>query len=326
MDKTRPAPGTAAAVLALLRNGRTVVFLVLVALVFASQNARFLSLRNLTNILADVSIYGVIAVGMTFVILSAGVDLSVGSVLAFAAMSAGWLLRLSGLQLHPGWLFALLTCLAMGALAGLIHGKVTTVLRVPAFITTLGGLSAWRGATLLLNNGSPINGFDANYRWWGNGAVLGIPVPIIIFAAVAFAGYVIQRYTRYGRQIYAVGGNLEAARLSGLDVNALTSSVYIMVGLLSGLAGFLLSARLGSAEAVAGVGYELRVIASVVIGGTSLSGGRGGVGGTIMGALLIGMLGNGLVMMGVNAYYQQIIIGIIIVFAVALDALAKRRA
>ena len=311
---------------ALLRNGRSGIFLVLLSLVFALQNAHFLSPRNLTNILADVSIYGIIAVGMTFVIISAGVDLSVGSVLAFASMSAAWLVKLSGLNLQPAWLFALIAALLIGTLAGFIHGKLTTLLRVPAFITTLGGLSAWRGATLLVSGGGPINGLDGNYRWWGNGTVLGLPVPVIIFAAVAGIGYVIQRYTRYGRQIYAIGGNLEAARLSGLNVQALTSSVYVMVGLLSGLAGFLLSARLGSAEALAGSGYELRVIASVVIGGSSLAGGRGGVGGTIVGALLIGVLSNGLVMCGVNSYFQQIIMGLIIVFAVALDALAKRRA
>jgi inositol transport system permease protein len=312
--------------MALLRNCRTGIFLILLALAFASQNAHFLSLRNITNILADVSIYGIIAVGMTFVIISAGVDLSVGSVLAFASISAAWLLKMSGLGLRPEWLFALLASLLVGTVVGFIHGKVTTMLRVPAFITTLGGLSVWRGATLLVNDGGPIHGFDATYRWWGSGTALGLPVPVILFAAVAVVGYVIQRYTRYGRQIYAIGGNLEAARLSGLDVNGLAGSVYVMVGLLSGLAGFLLSARLGSSEAVAGVGYELRVIASVVIGGTSLSGGRGGVGGTIVGALLIGVLSNGLVMLGVNSYYQQIIIGIIIIFAVALDAFAKRRA
>jgi inositol transport system permease protein len=310
---------------ALLQRYGTALVLLLLAIVFTSQNSRFLSLRNLGYILTDVSICGIVAVGMTFVIISGGVDLAVGSVLGFAAMGAAWLIKLSGLDLQPSWLFALCTAVGLGAVAGFIHGKITTGLKVPPFITTLGGLSAWRGATLLINHGGPVHDFDEGYRWWGNGSVLGLPVPVLIFIVVASVGWVVQRYTRYGRHIYAVGGNVEAARLSGLNVQALTNSVYVIVGTLAGLAGFLLSARLGSSEATAGTGYELRVIASVVIGGASLSGGTGGVGGTIIGALLIGVLSNGLVMVGVNSYYQEIVIGLIIVLAVALDSFARRR-
>lgn len=320
-----PAARPRTSVTTLLQRYGTAFVLLLLAIVFTSQNSRFLSFRNLGYILTDVSICGIVAVGMTFVIISAGVDLAVGSVLGFAAMGAAWLVRFSGVDLHPSWLFALATALGLGAAAGYIHGKITTALNVPPFITTLGGLSAWRGATLLINHGGPIHDFDEGYRWWGNGSILGMPVPVMIFAVIATVGWVVQRYTRYGRHIYAVGGNAEAARLSGLDVKALTRSVYVIVGTLAGLAGFLLSARLGSSEATAGTGYELRVIASVVIGGASLSGGTGGVGGTIMGALLIGVLSNGLVMMGVNSYYQEIVIGLIIVLAVALDSFARRR-
>lgn len=309
-----------------LRRYGTGAFLLILAAGFTIQNPHFLSLRNISNILTDVSICGVIAIGMTFVIISGGVDLAVGSVLGFASMGAAWLVKLSGFSFGPSWLDALLAACLLGTIAGYVHGKATTVLGVPAFITTLGGLSAWRGATLLINDGGPINGFDAAYRWWGNGSLASIPVPVLLFALVAGLGYIAERYTRYGRHIYAVGGNVEAARLSGLDVRMLTTSVYVIVGLLSGLAGFMLSARLGSAEAVAGTGYELRVIASVVIGGASLSGGSGGIGGTVMGALLIGVLANGLVMMGVNSYYQQIVIGLIIVMAVALDTFARRHA
>jgi inositol transport system permease protein len=184
-------------------------------------------------------------------------------------------------------------------------------------------MTVWRGMTLIINDGGPISGFDAGYRWWGRGDILGIPVPVLVFMIVALAGYIVLRYTRYGRQVYAVGGNPEAARLSGLNVNYVLASVYVITGFLAGLAGFLLSARLGSAEAVAGINYELRVIASVVIGGTSLFGGIGGVGGTVIGALLIGVLINGLVMMNVSPYYQQVIIGVIIVLAVAFDTYAK---
>jgi inositol transport system permease protein len=306
-----------------LRRYGTSLFLLALIVFFALENSRFLSLRNVTNILTEVSIYGIIAVGMTFVILTAGVDLAVGSLLAFAGMMGALVMKALVADSALAWLVALATAAAVGTLAGYLQGKAVTFFSVPPFIVTLGGMTIWRGATLIHNDGSPISGFDANYRWWGTGSIAGIPVPILIFALIAAAGLVTQRYTRYGRYIYAVGGNPEAARLNGLDVSAIITSVYVIVGALSGLAGFLLSARLGAAEAVGGIGYELRVIASVVIGGTSLAGGRGGVGGTLIGALLIGVLTNGLVIMHVSSYWQQIVIGLIIVAAVAFDSYAK---
>jgi inositol transport system permease protein len=308
-----------------LRTYGTALFLLLLVLFFSAENARFLSARNLTNILTEVSIYGIISVGMTFVILTSGVDLAVGSLLAFAGMAGGLAAHAIGADGGLDWLAALATALAVGGVVGWLQGRAVTFFGIPAFIVTLGGMTMWRGATLILNDGAPVSGFSDAYRWWGAGTVLGAPVPVVLFVLVAAAGYVTQRYSRYGRQIYAVGGNIEAARLNGLDVTRLVTSVYVMIGLLSGLAGFLLSARLGSAEAVAGTGYELRVIASVVIGGASLSGGRGGVGGTIIGALLIGVLGNGLVIMHVSSYWQQVVIGFIIVAAIAFDTYAKAR-
>ncbi len=303
------------------------VLLVLIVLmiVFTSQNERFLSVRNITNILTEVSIYGIIAVGMTFVILTGGVDLAVGSLLAFAAMCAAVTVQSMGGDFALSWLVAMLVCCLVGTSVGLLHGITITKLNVPPFIVTLGGLTVWRGATLILSGGGPISGFDKNFRWWGRGDVLGIPVPVLVLMVVAFTGFVLARYTRYGRQVYAVGGNPEAARLSGVNVKKILVSVYVIIGFLSGLSGFLLAARLGSAEAVAGISYELRVIAAVVIGGTSLFGGLGGVGGTIIGSLLLGVLLNGLVMIDVSAYYQQVIIGVIIVLAVAFDTYAKSR-
>jgi inositol transport system permease protein len=305
-----------------LRRYGTSLFLLALIVFFALENSRFLSLRNVSNILTEVSIYGIIAVGMTFVILTAGVDLAVGSLLAFAGMSGALVMKALGAD-SLGWLVALATATAVGTLVGYLQGKTVTFFRVPPFIVTLGGMTIWRGATLILNDGSPVSGFDAGYRWWGTGSIAGIPVPILIFGLIAALGFITERFTRFGRYIYAVGGNPEAARLNGLDVPAIITSVYLIVGALSGLAGFLLSARLGAAEAVGGIGYELRVIASVVIGGTSLAGGRGGIGGTIVGALLIGVLTNGLVFMHVSSYWQQVVIGLIIVAAVAFDAYAK---
>lgn len=301
------------------------LFLVALIVIFTIYNPLFLSPRNIKNILTEVSIYGIIGVGMTYVILTGGIDLAVGSLLAFAAICGAYLMQALGGDFVMGWLVALFAACAVGTAAGYVHGKVVTRFSVPAFIVTLGGLSVWRGATLIVNDGAPISGFNEAFRWWGRGDVLGIPVPVLVFLVVALVGYVALRYTRFGRQVYAVGGNPEAARLSGLSVPSVVLSVYVITGFLAGLAGFLLSARLGSAEAVAGTGYELRVIASVVIGGTSLFGGLGGVGGTVIGALLIGVLINGLVIMNVSAYYQQVVIGIIIVLAVGFDTYAKSR-
>jgi inositol transport system permease protein len=308
-----------------LRRYGTTLFLALLIIFFASQNQRFISLRNLTNILTEGSIYGIIAVGMTFVILTAGVDLSVGSLLAFAGMAGASVVRLTGADVSASWLIALSTAICVGAAAGYLQGRAVTLLGIPPFIVTLGGMTIWRGASLNRPDGRRIWGFDPAYRWCGTGTIVQVPVPVAVFTLIAALGYIVQRYTRYGRHVYAVGGNPEAARLNGLNVAAIITSVYLIVGVLSGLAGFLQSARLGAAEATAGAGYELRVIASVVIGGASLSGGRGGIGGTIIGALLIGVLTNGLVIMHVSSYWQQVIIGLIIVAAVGFDTFAKSR-
>jgi inositol transport system permease protein len=319
----------------LLEKFGVLLFLIVLIGFFAFQNERFLSVRNIFNILADVSIYGIMAVGMTFVILTAGIDLSIGSLLAFCAMCGAAVVKGTGETRYAAanphafagmsWLVSLLICVVVGTCAGYLQGQTSTKLRVPPFVVTLGGMTVWRGATLVIGGGSPISGFDPGYRWWGSGVCFGVPVPVLVFFAVAVIGYVLLRYTRYGRQVYAVGGNAEAARLSGLRVDRVLTSVYVIMGFLAGLAGFVLSARLSSAEAVAGEGYELRVIASVVIGGTSLFGGLGGIAGTVIGTVLIGVLLNGLVIMNVNPYYQQVIIGIIIVLAVAFDTFTKTR-
>jgi inositol transport system permease protein len=319
----------------ILERFGVVLFLAVLMLFFTTQNVRFIYPRNLFNILADVSIYGVMAVGMTLVILTAGIDLSVGSILAFAAMSGAAILKGTGesraVPEDPmafggcAWLVALVVATGVGLVCGWLQGVAVTRLKVPPFVVTLGGMTVWRGATLVVGEGSPISGFSPGLRWWGSGSFLFVPVPVWLFAFVMLAGFILLQYTRYGRQVYAVGGNPEAARLSGLRVDRILVSVYTIVGFLAGLAGFMETARLDSAEAVAGEGFELRVIASVVIGGTSLFGGLGGVLGTVVGTVLIGVLLNGLVIMNVSAYYQQIIIGVIIVLAVAFDTFAKSR-
>ena len=310
------------------------LFLLVLMLVFSIAEPRFLSPLNLFNVMRQISITGLIALGMTFVILTGGIDLSVGSVVALAGLVAGALAKGSTgntLSLddaviagYPVWIAAAAAC-GVGVGAGVLQGLATTWLNVPPFVVTLGGLSAFRGAALLYSGGGPISAFDADYRFWGQGKLGPVPVPVLIFLGAALLCHIVLRHTRYGRHVYAVGGNVEAARLSGLDVRGLTLSVYVIVGFFAGLAGFVLSSRLNSSEAVAGAGYELTVIAAVVIGGTSLFGGIGGVAGTVVGAILIGVLINGLVLMNVSPYIQQIIIGVIIVLAVAFDRFVKGR-
>ncbi len=327
-------PPPARAALAWLGRFAPVVFLVALMIAFAVAEPRFLTPLNLFNVMRQISITGLIAVGMTFVILTAGIDLSVGSVVALTGLVAAMVAKGgienrftagAGQAAGYGWLAAMAAAIAVGAACGWIQGLGITRLKVPPFVVTLGGLSAFRGAALLIAGGGPISGFPPGYVWWGQGRIGQVPVPVILFLAVAAAAHVVLRYTRYGRRVYAVGGNSEAARLAGVDVRRVLQSVYVIIGAVTGLTGFVLSARLNSAEAVAGTGYELTVIASVVIGGTSLFGGTGTVFGTVIGSILIGVLINGLVLLNISSYIQQIVIGVIIVLAVAFDQFAKRR-
>lgn len=313
------------------------IFLLVLVVGFSLANPNFVHPRNVFNTMRDVSIIGLIATGMTFVILTGGIDLSVGSLLALAGVAAAVVAKggaATGFSAGSAQaaavpvIFPILAAIAVGLVGGLIQGAAIVTLKVPPFIVTLGGLTVFRGLTLLLSNGAPISSFSQEYSWWGRGRIPepdGIPVPVLLFLIFAVIVFIVLRYTRYGRHVYAVGGNPEAARLSGLNVKATTASVYVIVGFFCGLAGFILSALLNSAEAVAGQGYELDVIASVVIGGTSLFGGQGGVVGTVIGALLIGVLNRGLVMLQVSPYVQMIIIGLIVVFAVAFDTFVKSK-
>ena len=319
----------------LLARFAPLIFLVVLMAGFAIGEPRFLSPFNLLNVMRQVSVYGLLAIGMTFVILTAGIDLSIGSMIAFcglvaAAVAKGGIVNRfavgSGAEaLGYGWQLAALAAIGVGIACGFLQGFSITRLKVPPFVVTLGGMSAFRGAALLFSEGGPISGFDQSYVWWGQGKIGDVPVPVIIFIAAAIVAHVVLRYTRYGRQVYAVGGNPEAARLSGLNVRRVVLSVYVITGFFAGLGAFVLSARLNSSEAVAGTGYELTVIASVVIGGTSLFGGVGTIFGTVVGTVLIGVLLNGLVLLNVSPYIQQIIIGVIIVLAVAFDTFAKSR-
>ena len=310
------------------------LFLLLLVVAFALLSPRFLTPLNLLNVLRQVSISGLVAIGMTFVILTAGIDLSVGSLLALAGLVGAYVLK-GGLAdrfaigaadaAGNPVILAAAAAIAVGIAGGLLQGLVITRLRVPPFVVTLGGLTAFRGAALLFSGGGPISGFPPAFTWWGQGRIATIPVPVIIFFAAALIAHLTLRQTAFGKHVYATGGNARAAALNGVPVRRITTLVYAISGFSCGLAAFLLSARLNSAEAVAGLGLELTVIAAVVIGGTSLFGGVGTIAGTVVGALLIGVLTNGLVLLNVSSFVQQIVIGVILVAAVALDQFAAGR-
>jgi len=304
----------------LSRYGIVAAF-VAICIALSSMNPYFLTINNLLNILQQVSINGLLAIGMTFVILAGGIDLSVGSVLAFAGMVAASVV--AGDAPHAP-LLAVAAGVAVGVASGALNGLVIARFRVPAFVVTLGMLSIARGATQIYNDGMPISGLSDAFLLIGQGKVAGVPIPVLIFLALFAASLVVLRYSRFGRYVYAVGGNEKSARASGVPTRLILLSVYAICGGCAGLAGVVLNARTTSALTQAGVGYELDAIAAVVIGGTSLSGGIGGVAGTLFGVLIIGVINNGLDLMGVSSYYQQVIKGAVIVCAVLLDIAARR--
>ena len=305
---------------AFTRYGIVIAFFAL-CVILAFANPYFMTRGNVVNVLRQTSINGILAVGMTFVVLTGGIDLSVGSVLAFCGIvSASFVTGLA--PWNPG--FAVLLGVFCGLVMGSVNGLLVAKLRVPPFVATLGMLSVARGLTFIYNNGMPVPNLSAQYRFIGQGLLIGIPVPVLVFAFVAVVAWFVLRYTTYGRYIYAVGGNERSAKTSGINTRRIILSVYAVAGALAGLSAQVLTARTTSALPQAGVAYELDAIAAVVIGGTSLSGGIGGVTGTIFGALIIGVINNGLDLMGVSSYYQQVIKGTIIVLAVLLDYSRQR--
>ena len=301
---------------------------ILIALIAACvfltfANEFFLTTRNILNVLRQTSINGILAIGMTFVILTRGIDLSVGSVVALAGIVSASLATTSATAMVVGGPYpvalALAAGLAVGMGCGAISGFVVARFNVPSFVATLGMLSAARGMTLIYAGGKPVPALSDGYRWIGTADIAGIPLPVIAFAIVILAALWVLTSTRFGRHVYAAGGNPHAAKVSGINVPRIRFLVYVISGGLAGFAGMMLAARTGSALTQAGIAYELDAIAAVVIGGTSLSGGIGKVTGTVIGALLIGVMNNGLDLIGVESYYQQVIKGGLIIAAVMLD-------
>lgn len=280
----------------------------------------FLTTSNLMNVVEQSAVIGVLAVGMTFVILAGGIDLSVGSLVALSGIVFGTMVKSGAL---PG--LAILAALATGAACGVASGILITIGRLPAFIATLGMMSMARGLALMLSDGRPISGFDTGFRALSTGRLAGIPVPtLLMLGAYGVAAFVLSR-TVLGRYVYAVGGNEEAAALAGVNVRLVKTTVYAISGALSAVTSLLLVARLNSAQPIAGLSYELDAIAAVVIGGASLLGGSGTVVGTLVGALIMAVLRNGLNLLDVSSYMQQVAIGVVIVAAVLVDMTLHRR-
>ena len=315
-----------------------IFFAMLVALSFLSD--AFLQPRNLVNVVRQISVVGLISFGVTAVIITGGIDLSSGSVLALAAVvaaslaqSADWHdARYPGLNLPL--IAPIVAALAVGAFCGAVNGSLIAKFKIPPFIATLGMMTVARGAALLYSE-RPVSGLKDSYNFIGQGEILrlvkigdappiGIPIPVIIFVLVAVAMHILLSNTRFGRHVYALGGNEQAARISGLNIGRVRILVYTIAGLLAGLAGLVLSSRIGSGQPGLAVGYELDAIAAAVIGGTSLSGGIGTIWGTVVGALIIGVLNNGLDLLNVSAYWQTIVKGSIIVVAVIIDERKNR--
>jgi ribose transport system permease protein len=295
--------------------------LIILCVVLSLATDKFLTTSNLLNVLVQMSVVGIAAVGGTFVIITSGIDLSVGSNVALSGMVAAYTMK----ELGASGLVGLLVALAVGALVGVINGTSVTVLRLTPFIATLAVLAMCRGLTQQVSQGQTIFGFPPNFTFLGNGRIAGIQAPVVITIIVFAVGWFVLTRTTFGQQVYAVGGNREAARLAGIPVKRVIFSVYVLAGLCAGLAGIVLAGRLNSALSSSATGLELQVIAAVVIGGTSLFGGRGSLVGTFIGALLIGVINNGLTLLNVNPFWTQFIQGVVIFVAVLLDALNQRR-
>ncbi|MGP9536410.1 ABC transporter permease [Brachybacterium sp. AOP43-C2-M15] len=321
----------------LLLEGRAFLALALIIVVFSALSPNFLTVNNLLIMASHVAIFALLSLGQLLVVLTGGIDLSVGSTLGFTAVIGGFLLRgvplsIFGVTLYPNVVASVVIAVALGGLIGLINGVLVARFKVAPFVATLGMLYVVRGFALLMTNGRTINDISGDeamgntgIEWLGFNRVLGIPAGVLIMAVIALAIAVVLGRTTFGRWLYATGGNERAARLSGVPVKKVTIWVYVVAGLCSAVAGLILASTLTSASPTAGNTYELTAIAGVVIGGAALSGGRGTVRGTLLGAFVIGFLSDGLVLVGVSAYWQTVFVGAVIVVAVLLNSLQYGR-
>lgn len=296
-----------------LSEMRAVIVLIILAAIAAVLSPVFLTPSNLLNILLEVSVTALLAIGQTYVIILAEIDLSVGAILGLAGAIT------AGVMSHGNVIEGLIIGLLIGAAAGFLNGFLTTYGKIPSFITTLGTMTAFGGVTLVYTQGNPISISSNAYQWIGQGYVLGVPVPVWIMIVLYIVFWLILSRTHYGRYVFATGGNEEASRLSGIAVKKVKIWAFVLTGMLAAVAGFIDTARLSTAEPTLGSGLELDAIAAVILGGTSLSGGKGGLLGTIIGAIILGVLDDGMNLLNVSAFYQGVAKGVIILLAVLLD-------
>ena len=290
--------------------------LILLIIVVSILNPSFLDLSNLLNLLRQISINGLIAFGMTFIILTGGIDLSVGSILA---LSSAFIALMITSGVDP--IIALIIGVLIGFVLGAVNGLLVTKGNMAPFIATLATMTIFRGLTLVITDGNPITNLGDSYLFqlFGKGYFIGIPVPAVTMIIVFVILLILLQKTTFGRHTYAIGGNEVAAKISGIKVNKIKILIYGISGLMSALAGGILTSRLNSAQPTAGTSYELDAIAAVVLGGTSLTGGKGRIVGTLIGVLIIGVLNNGLNLLGVSSFYQQVVKGVVILIAVLID-------
>ena len=305
----------------IIRRYSVLLILLAIGVIFTLGSDRFLTPSNLMNIALQTSIIAIVAIGMTFVILTAGIDLSVGSVVALCGALAAGL----AVQQELGTYLGIILALVAGVVVGLINGLLIVKGKMPPFVATLSTLAIARGLTLVYTEGRPISGIDERFIFFGGGEILGIATPVIIMVIIFVIAYIVLRSTRFGNYVYATGGNEEISRLAGIRTSSVKLSVYMISGFLAAVGGVLLTARLWSAQPNAAVGLELDAIAAPVLGGVSLFGGVGGVAGAVVGAFILGVLSNGLNLMGVPSFWQQVIKGVVLILAIMVDVATKRR-
>ncbi|MCR4267202.1 ABC transporter permease [Nitratireductor sp. ZSWI3] len=301
-------------------RAESLAVLIALSAVMAIISPVFLSFGNLFNIILATATYGILAIGATFVISAAGIDLSLGSVLGLASVTGAFLVVNLGLP----WPFAIVGCLAAGLAAGAVNGLIIVRGRVPAFIVTLGMLGIARGLALIISSGRGIYGLPEEILFLGQARPFGVPTPVYVLIVVALVAHYILAHTPFGAHTLALGDNEAAARATGIDVRRQRLMLYSLSGLMAGLAGLIFTARVNTGDPTAGLNYELLAITAAIIGGTNLFGGRGSILGTMIGALIMGVLQNGLNLMAVQAYYQQMAIGIVLIAAVWLDQIRSR--
>jgi len=310
----------------LLREAGIGLALLLLVGVFSLLSPIFLTAGNITNIFTQISINVILAVGMTFVILVGGIDLSVGSVMAFCAVVAGTVMKLEGLETGVAITLALAASMGVGALCGLANGAISALWAIPSFIVTLGMLNIARGAALQWTQARSIYEFPDAFNNFGSAALLGVPAIFLVALALVALGWFVLNRTVFGRLIYAIGNNEEAVRLAGHDVRRIKVAAFVICGATVGVGAVIYMTRLTIASPISGIGFELNAIAAVIIGGTSLSGGRGSIVGTLLGACIIGVLANGLILIGMSDFLRQMVTGCVIILAVVLDAYRARLA